>query len=356
MQFKTKFFGTLYLVLASLLMVNMGWAAPKTLILKWADMSPSSGLRPQYLQKAAEEVEKATEGRVKIQFYWSNSLVNVTENVRSVQNRVADMAWTMPIYHPGEYPLGTMSQCVLTAPKGGDAAFIGKAFWEMWDESEDLRREVEQWGATMWYMFPYDAYGAYTKKPIKKLEDFDGQRLRVSSEGIGKMISAVGGIPEFIVASEVYTALEKNMFDGAIVGYEWGKRYSFYEVTKYLNLLDSCMIAAAYGIVSQKAVDRMSENDRKSFFEIGRRVSLEYAEAMKKSKQDDIQAMKESGMTLIPFPEEEKTKWQENPKVKEMIPNWLEEQKKAGREESGRRVMKIFLQKFQLSHLMPEKK
>ena len=222
----------------------------------------------------------------------------------------------------------------------------------MWDESKPLRDEVNKWGSTVWYMFPYGGYGCYAKKPITKLEDFKGLRLRVSSEGIGKMVSAVGASPEFLAASEVYTALEKNMFDGAVCGYEWGRRYSFYEVSDYLNLIDSCMIGCAYGIVSNNALRRMSEQDRKVFMDIGRRVSIEYGKEVNKEKENDIQIMKDKGMKLIPFPEAEKKRWEQLKEIRALIPDWIQQQEKEGRGEEAREVMKLFLDKFELSYLM----
>lgn len=327
----------------------------KSLVLRWSDMSPATGLRPEYLKKAAAEVEKATEGRVKIEFYWSNSLVKVKENVRAVQKGIADMAWTASSYHPAEYPIGLASQNVLYAPQGDDAAFIVKKYWEMWDEYKPFRDQLEKWGSTVWFLFPYDSYGCYATKPVRKLEDFKGMRIRVSSEGIGKMVTAVGAHPEFSPASEVYTALEKGMFHGAICGYEWGKRYSFYEVSKYLNLIDACMIGCGYGIVSFAALNKMSEKDRKAFMDIGRRVSLEFGKAVKANRTGDIQAMKDKGMILVPFPEEERKKWAELPALKALIPEWLEVEKKAGRGDEAWGMMKIFLGKFELSHMMPKK-
>lgn len=325
-----------------------------SLTLRWADMSPATGTRPKYLMKAAAEIEKATEGRVKIQFYWSNSLVKVKENVRAVQKGIADMAWAASTYHPAEYPMALASQNMLYAPKCDDAALLTRSHWEMLDEHKPYRDQFEKWGAALWYFFPYDSYGCYAKKPIKTLEDFKGMRLRVSSEGIGKTVSILGAHPLFLPASEVYTALEKNMIDGAICGYEWGKRYNLYEVTQYLNLLNSSMCGCGYGIVSKAALAKMSDADRKVFMEIGRRVSLEYGAAVRDERQDNIKIMEEKGMTLVPFSQEEKERWADIPEVKAMIPAWLEEEKKEGRGEESRGYMKLFLEKMGMSHLMPK--
>lgn len=46
----------------------------KPLVLRLAEMSPPTGTRAEFLQKACKEVETLTEGRVKIQIYWSETL------------------------------------------------------------------------------------------------------------------------------------------------------------------------------------------------------------------------------------------------------------------------------------------
>ncbi len=337
---------------------SMAASQPKSgnkLVLRWSDVGPSSGLRPVYMKKAADEIEKATNGRVHIDFYWSNSLVNVKENVRAVQKGIADGAWTGPVYHPAEYPIATGTQTVLYTPHGDDAEYITKAYWEMWDELKPFRDEVEKWGSTVWMMFPYDSYGCFANKPIRKMEDIKGMRLRVSGEGIGKMVSAAGGSPGFFASSEVYSSLEKGVIDGAIVGYSWGKGYRIYEVSKYLNLLDVTMIGCCYGIVSFNALNKMSEQDRKTFMEIGRRVSLELGKATRLERQDLIGAMEKEGVELVSFPDEERQKWADLPQVRTFIPAWLETQEKAGRGKESRQMVELFLKKFDLTHLMPKK-
>jgi len=333
------------------LVLSSAAMAAKPLILRWADMSPATGLRPQYLQKAAKEISAATEGRVQIQFYWTNSLVSVKENVRAVQTGIADMAWVSPAYHAAEYPLANVVSNMVSSPKGNDPVFITKAYLNFFDTDKVFRNEIEKWKSTMWFLFPYSSYGCFAKKPMKELKDFKGMRIRVSSEGVGKMISAVGGSPEFLPASEVYAALEKGMMDGAMSDYEWGKRYSLFEVAKYLNLTNMSL-GAAYGIVSQRALNKMSEKDRKVFMEIGRKVSIEYAAAYAKERQENMQAMKTKGMTLIEFPSTELDKWAQLPEVKGMLSKWLATEEKAGRGEEARGMMKLFYEKFDMGHLM----
>src|SRR3974377_1334841 len=67
----------------------------KPLVLRIAEMSPPAGTRAEFLKKACKEVETLTEGRVKIEIYWSESLVKVKEMPRAIQRGLCDIAWVI---------------------------------------------------------------------------------------------------------------------------------------------------------------------------------------------------------------------------------------------------------------------
>ena len=324
--------------------------AVKPLVLRVAEMSPATGTRPAFLQKACQEVEKLTEGRIKMEIYWSESMVKVKEIPKAIQRGVCDLGWIAASYHPAEFPLWTHFMTVLYHPQGDDAAYLATKAWELFDRSKPLRDDMERIGQTAWFCCPYDSYPMYSKKLVKTLEDMKGMRIRVSGEGFSKMVKAIGGHPTFIPASDTYTGLEKGTVDGAIAGWEWGKRYAFYEVVPYVIETDVFM---QYGFnnVSLSALRKMSEADRKIFLEVGRRVSIEFGEAMKKERDDYKVFMKGKGVKVSPLPAEEKGKWAEVPEVKALIKGWIDQQNAAGR--PGSEVMKTFLDTFGISKWMP---
>jgi TRAP-type C4-dicarboxylate transport system substrate-binding protein len=322
----------------------------KPLVLRFAHMSPPRGTQAEYLQKACKEVEKGTEGRVKIEIYWSESLVKVKEMPKAIQRGVCDIAWVASVYHPAEVPLWTHYDALLYLPGGEDAVRIAQKAWEMFDESAPLRGDFEKLGQTAWLCTPYDSYCMWSKKVVKNLGDMKGIRVRVSGEGSAKCIIAAGAHPSTIPASETYTALEKGTVDAAITGWEWGKRYGFFEVVPYVTDLD-VFGGYAFMNVSLSTLRKMSEGDRKLFLQIGRKMSLELGEAQKRERQEYKEFVQGKGLKLLPFPNEERTKWAELPEVKAMIKNWLDRQKAAGR--PGSEVMKTFLQTFGVPQWMP---
>jgi TRAP-type C4-dicarboxylate transport system substrate-binding protein len=328
-------------------------AAPrgKPLILRMATSSGAIGTVPDYLKKAANEIERLTEGRLKFEFYWSESLVKVKEMPKAIQRGVCDIAWVAISYHPAEFPLWTHTRTILYHPKGDDAGFISRKAWTLFDSSKDLRTDFEKLGQTAWFLIPYDSYVLFSKKNVKTLDDMKGMRIRVMGEELAKCLKTIGGHPIFIPSTETYTALEKGIVDGVVLGWEAGKRYALYEVVPYVADIRINISYALYN-VSLSTLKKMSGKDRKTFLEVGRKVSLELGEAVKKEREDYKKLVQEKGTKLLPFPDEERQKWADIPVVKSLPKEWIERQNTAGR--PGTKVMREFLTAFEVPDWMPD--
>jgi TRAP-type C4-dicarboxylate transport system substrate-binding protein len=322
----------------------------KPLILRIAIMGSPMGTQAEYLKKATAEVEKLTEGRIKSEIYWSESLVKVKEMPKAIQRGICDIAWTAASYHPAEIPLWTHSRTLLYHPKGDDAAYIARKIWAFFDSSKELQSDFDKIGQTAWFCTPYDSYPLFCKKNIKILEDMKGLRLRVSGEEPAKMMKAIGAHATFIPAGETYTALEKGIVDGGLAGWEWGKRYALFEVVPYV--VDTRVsIGYAFFNVSLATLKKMSEKDRKTFLQVGRRVSIELGEAQKKEREDYKKFMQDKGVKILPFSDAEREKWANVPAVKALPKEWIERQIAAKR--PGAKVMRDFLTAFEVPQWMP---
>jgi len=298
-------------------------AQTKKVIISWADMGPENGLRPEYLKKAAEAVKQATEGRVEFRFHWSNSLLAVKDVPQGIKSGFADSGWTAATYTPAEIPLMAAFTTFLYHPKGHDAVWITEKAYEMYDKSAELQNEMEKaMDAKVWFVFAYPAYPMFSKKKVTSLDDMKGMILRVSGENFGKMVEAIGARSETIAASETYSSLDKGIVDGAVVGVEWGHRYGFYEITKFLNNLN-VTFQACTGPVSNRKLNMMTDADRKKFMEIGREYSLKYAQALNDSDATYRKLYKEKGMEEVDFPETERERWAKLPAVQSIPKQWV---------------------------------
>jgi TRAP-type mannitol/chloroaromatic compound transport system substrate-binding protein len=75
--------------------------------------------------------------------------------------------------------------------------------------------------------------GGWYRKPIKSVADIKGLKMRIGGFG-GKVLAAIGGVPQNIPAGEIYPALEKGTIDST----EWvgpydDEKLGFYKVAPF---------------------------------------------------------------------------------------------------------------------------
>lgn len=106
------------------------------------------------------------------------------------------------------------------------------------------------------------ARSVYSKKPIRKLADMKGVKLRVQqSDMFVAMTEALGASPTPLPYGEVYTALTTGIIDAAensMLSYETSRHF---EAAKYYNLTEHTLLPSV--VVFSKAIwDRLPEADR----------------------------------------------------------------------------------------------
>lgn len=106
------------------------------------------------------------------------------------------------------------------------------------------------------------ARSVYAKKPIKRLADMKGVKLRVQqSDMFVAMTEALGASPTPLPYGEVYTALTTGIIDAAensMLSYETSRHF---EAAKYYNLTEHTLLPSV--VVFSKAIwDRLPEADR----------------------------------------------------------------------------------------------
>lgn len=113
----------------------------------------------------------------------------------------------------------------------------------------------------------YWAIGFYhfhsNKKPFTKVEDFEGQKLRVSETPVSiDFVKAMGGNAVPMAYMEIYNAFEQKVVDGAsqpLLNLQFAK---FFEVQKYLSLTYNTYTMQSV-LMSKKSWDGLSADEKK---------------------------------------------------------------------------------------------
>jgi len=75
----------------------------------------------------------------------------------------------------------------------------------------------------------------YAAKALRSPDDLKGLKIRSHSTVLGDLINGMGGDAQFVAFSEVYTALERGILDGAVTCGPCGAGLRWFEVSDYLN-------------------------------------------------------------------------------------------------------------------------
>jgi TRAP-type C4-dicarboxylate transport system substrate-binding protein len=176
----------------------------------------------------AQDLEKATNGQVKITGYPSMQLGGKPpELFRQAVDGVADLVFTLPGYTSPAFPrVG-----IIELPGLKEDGF--QATQMMWDLLDPYllpefkgTKVIALWGAE-------DAgLMTRTNKAYRTLDDLKGLRLRAPSAAQAKQIQYMGAVPIAAPITEVYPGLERGTMDGAMVPFTTILDFRLGEVAK----------------------------------------------------------------------------------------------------------------------------
>jgi TRAP-type C4-dicarboxylate transport system substrate-binding protein len=178
----------------------------------------------------AHTVEQRSDGRLKFDFTSLPELgLGGAEQIRVLKTGTVDIVETYAGFVAGELPLLEILELPGMYPDPDTAKEAIKA----WKPAE-AKIFAERANAVVLAVAVYPDQVFFSKKPIRKMTDFKGMKIRVHSVALASMVAGLGGDPLNLPFAETYTALERGTVDAAISGTKPGVGLRFYEVSKYL--------------------------------------------------------------------------------------------------------------------------
>ena len=105
----------------------------------------------------------------------------------------------------------------------------------------------ERHGVEALALYVYPAQVVFCKKPMTKLSDLAGRRIRVSSVTQADFIGALGGLPVLIGMAQLMTNMASNNTECAITGTMSGNTLGLHEVTSHIHTLPITWGLAIFG-------------------------------------------------------------------------------------------------------------
>ena len=163
----------------------------------------------------------------------------------------------------------------------------------------------------------------FTKKAIRTVEDFKGQKLRTHSTGLADWVIGMGAEAQFVAFAEVYTAMERGILDGGSTS-PWGAHgQRWYEVVDYIIAPIASTVVSLPQIMNADVWDALPPDIQQILLEEGAKYELESFRVLPAWNESGIPALQAAGMTLIEMsPELREASF--NVAVERVLPKWLD--------------------------------
>ncbi len=147
----------------------------------------------------------------------------------------------------------------------------------------------------------------FFKNEVKGLEDLKGLKIRVSSDPVMTgMVSNLGASATTVAFTELYSALNTGVVDGAEQPTANYRSNAFQEVAPYL-LLDGHTLGALQIVITDNAWNKLNEEQQGWVMEAAKAASQTCREKVAEIEQKTFDQLKEDGATVIPV--EDKGPW-----------------------------------------------
>ena len=166
-------------------------------------LPPQANVPKLILDVGAENIEEASEGRIKVERYPAMQLGGTPpELMDQAIDGVADVVWTVVGYTPGRYPSTEVFELPFMMT---NARAASSAYWQMFEKhmKDSEFKDVHILGA--WVHGPGMLH---TNKEVRTPADLQGMKIRVQpSPSAIRMVELLGGNPTPFAWGELYSCL-----------------------------------------------------------------------------------------------------------------------------------------------------
>jgi TRAP-type C4-dicarboxylate transport system substrate-binding protein len=308
--------------LSVLIVPFQGYAQEKVITLKVANWFPVAHKQTPLLESWGKDLEKRTNGRVKVNYYPAGTLVPAPQSYDAVTKGISDVGNHVLGYTVGRFPLTEVLDLPLGYPNNTVPTKLANAFYAKFQPKEFNDVKI------LWFHGQAPGIVHSKTKPITKLEDLKGMKMRTYGSN-AKLMSLLGGTPVAMPMTDVYDALSRGVAEGLMCAYEATEGFRFGDQLKFSTENYATSYSAVFAIVMNKDKWNSLPPDIQKIIDT---MSTEYIEKYA-AMWDDIEIsgkayLVKRGNKINTLSKEEEAKWVE--KAQPIFDDYVKKMKEKG--------------------------
>ena len=214
--------------------------------LEFSGALPAHDKLSMVLDEWCRDLNRRSGGRIDATFYPGGILTPATQMFDSVMTGIADIGFAPTGITPGRFPLTE----IMEAPLGiGSATMMTRLSHDFYRAFKP--REFEK--VKLLFFLSASPGLLHTKRPVRRLEDLSGMKVRCLGGNAAKMLKALGAVPIIIPTGDTYDALRKGIVDGVVAAWDSLETLKWGEILPYTTVSPYAVVGAPGYVVMNKA-------------------------------------------------------------------------------------------------------
>jgi TRAP-type C4-dicarboxylate transport system substrate-binding protein len=254
-----------------------------------------------------DDVQTMSNGEITIEMFYSSSVVKSVETFDAAATGILDCDMTGGAYQTGKDPA---FQFVGDIMGGYDTPYQQLSWLLLGGGKEDAQKLYNKYGMELigWWVVGQEALSS--TKPIRNADDFKDWKFRSPPGMETKIFEKLGAKPIVMDFTEVFTALQTGIIDGAdasILANNMGM--GLYDIAKYATYPGFHSLPSDH-LAGNKAIwDAMPDSHRRIMEVAMEKLALRQALAGEKANNEAAAALKEKGVTIHDWTPEDRRKF-----------------------------------------------
>ena len=262
---------------------------------KWdlAAAYPATNFHTENLTQFANDVDKATGGKLKITVHANAALFKAPEIKRAVQGGQAQLGEILLANFQNEWQIFGVDGQPFLATSYADSKKLYQA------QKPFLEKKLADQGMALLYAVAWPPQGIYTKKPINSAGDLKGIKWRAYSPATARIAELVGAQPVTVQAAEFSQALATGVVESTMTSGATGVDSKLYEQLKFYYDTQAWLPKNAL-IVNKKAFDALDKPTQDAVRKAAADAEARGWTASEKVNTDTQAKLKAEGMEVLP--------------------------------------------------------
>lgn len=286
----------------------------------------------------AQEIEKRTNGKVKIKIFFEGALGKAKENLTLIQQGAIDLAAMSASYFPADLPLHTAPNSIPMAM--AEVPQATKLMQRLLAEVPALEGEAKKNGMKALFFHHLNPYLLVCKEQIKSLGDMKGKKVRTWGRDMPRMVQAAGAVPVTLGLPELYEGLSRGTVDCIPFSVDLMVNYKIYEVAKHVHDVTLWLGPTNGNWISRKVFDKLSKDQQAAVLAASADAANRDRDLTMEAASKAKATLEANGVKFHKFPDADKKKWkQSNP---DFFADFIAVQEKAGNGDAARKMVAIW--------------